>query len=690
MIEVQINQNIYKVNYNLTIISLCNNIHIDIPRFCYHELLTIAGNCRMCLVEVEKSLKPVASCAMPINSGMKIFTESLIVKKARENVMELLLINHPLDCPICDQGGECDLQDQAVIFGSDRGRFYEYKRAVENKNCGPLIKTVMTRCIHCTRCIRFFNEIAGIKNFGVTGRGNTMEIGTYVDNENLSTEISGNVIDLCPVGALISKTYAFTVRSWELKIIETIDVFDNLGSNILICLKGNNIMRILPHKNFLINEVWISDKVRFNYDGLIIQRLVRPLFKYNHNFINISWEKIFSKILRKIFNNKKKLQILLGFDVELESAFLCKEFINGFGSDNISSRKYIVNSNIDFSNKYKLNTSIKNFELIDFCIIIGVNIRFEFPLLSIRLRKIQNKKKLIIIVIGNNYDFNLDVNIIGNGSLNFLKFLEGRLNFCSLFLYSNKPLLLIGDCIINNLSCNDIFGNIYTLLKHTNILTKFWNGINFSSIGSTDIGFLELGINIYKKNRDFNLLYLINSDELELKKKKSYVIYQGHHGDSMVNDANIILPSVNFIEKEGLYANIEGRIQKGRFVMVPKGDMRIDWKIINSLKEFMYYDIFNIYNKITDIHKSIIEIYPCVINLINYGNLNINRIGFLQFKNTVYNNVIHNYYFMDNISRASKVINLCNKKNYKNKQNFNLYYKLSNIKNIKIKNKVWF
>ena len=345
--DIIVNDKAITVKKGLTIIQACEEIGIQLPRFCYHEQLSIAGNCRMCLVEIDKSLKPIASCAITIDKGMKIYTNTSLVKKAREGIMEFLLINHPLDCPICDQGGECDLQDQAMLFGNDRGRFYEVKRAVSELNLGIFIKTVMTRCIHCTRCVRFLSELGGVNQLGTTGRGVKTEIGNYIE-KNILSEVSGNIIDLCPVGALTSKPYAFTARSWELTKIETIDILDSMGSNIIYSLYGNKIMRILPLVHLGINDEWIDDKTRFSYDGFVIQRIIVPLFKNNKNIFNkVSWNFIL-KILSNILINK--LGILINNDISLETSYILKLY--NFNIKNINF--YIENSLIKRVNIFSL------------------------------------------------------------------------------------------------------------------------------------------------------------------------------------------------------------------------------------------------------------------------------------------------------------------------------------------------
>jgi len=401
--KLTINNKTFFAENNQTILQACEKIGLYIPRFCYNEALSIAGNCRMCLIEIENSPKLMPACAIKIANNMKIYTKTNIVKKARESILEFLLINHPLDCPICDQGGECDLQDQAMVYGSDRGRFYEYKRSLQDKNAGPLIKTIMTRCIHCTRCIRYATEIAGIQVYGTTGRGKSMEVGTYISNL-FNSEISGNVIDLCPVGALTSKPYAFTVRPWELKNIESIDVFDAMGSNIRIDTRGSEIMRILPKSNNKINQQWISDKTRFAYDGLKCQRLYYPMVKQDSKFISTSWEKAIKLITQQILKtDKKKIGGFIGNFTDQETVLTLKKFLNQIGSNNFFVEQHngfiTPNSNtcFDFRSNFLSKIELENFELEDYdtILLIGSNPRYEASMLNVRLRQSIIKKKRI-------------------------------------------------------------------------------------------------------------------------------------------------------------------------------------------------------------------------------------------------------------------------------------------------------
>lgn len=443
-----------------TILQLCANNNVEIPRFCYHERLSIAGNCRMCLVEIDKALKPVASCAMPIGVNMHILTNTSLVKKAREGVLEFLLANHPLDCPICDQGGECDLQDQVLIFGSDRGRFYEYKRSIEDKDCGPLVKTLMTRCIHCTRCVRFSTEIAGVGLLGTTGRGLKTEIGTYLERL-FSSELSGNVIDLCPVGALTSKPYAYIARSWELKTIETIDILDSLGSNIIVDFRGDEVIRILPRINEDLNEEWINDRTRFSYDGLKIQRLEKPFYKIGSSLVSGSWELSFNKIQFFIQKNKPKLNVILGNLVDIETSIMLKDLSNSYGNFTFFFNNKIINN--DLRENYLININLKDLKRVDLIILLNINLREELPIINARLRRIILKKNLILVTFGCNHNLTYRSKNLSNNTKGIIHFLEGKHWFCNLFVKSKKPIILVGEAIKNRQDVRSILNSLKIL-----------------------------------------------------------------------------------------------------------------------------------------------------------------------------------------------------------------------------------
>jgi NADH-quinone oxidoreductase chain G len=449
MIKVTVDGTNVFIERGSTVLQACEAIGIEIPRFCYHERLSVAGNCRMCLVEIEKTPKPVASCAMPTMDGMKIFTNTPLVKKAREAVLEFLSLNHPLDCPICDQGGECDLQDQAMLFGSDRSRFYETKRGVEDKNCGPLIKTIMTRCIHCTRCVRFATEIAGVEELGTTGRGRETEIGTYVE-KTFKSELSGNIIDLCPVGALTSKPYAFMSRPWELRSTNSIDISDGVGSNIRIDSRGTEILRILPRFNESINEEWISDKARFSYDGLRLQRIESPYIRKDGQLVPTHWSEAFEVIgkqLWKSLNNtstKPRILGLISESIDLKSALILKRWFQLLGA-NFDLKTALDNDvKCNLPVNYLQNTPIASIENSDLCLLVGVDPRYEASLLNVRLRKRYLEGGFSVASVGSPLNLTFPCQQLGLGKETFIDICEGYHPFSKQLALSQKPIIIIG------------------------------------------------------------------------------------------------------------------------------------------------------------------------------------------------------------------------------------------------------
>jgi NADH dehydrogenase (ubiquinone) Fe-S protein 1 len=484
-IELFVNGKSVKIEQGAALIQACEKAGATIPRFCYHERLSVAGNCRMCLVEVEKVPKPVASCAYPIAPGMKVFTESPLVHKAREGVMEFLLSNHPLDCPICDQGGECDLQDQSVRYGSDRGRFREAegKRAVEDKDLGPLVKTTMTRCIHCTRCVRFANEFAGAEEFGTSGRGNDMQIGTYVEKV-LNTELSGNIIDLCPVGALTSKPYEFKSRPWELKKTESIDVMDAIGCNIRVDSRGQEVMRILPRVNDEINEEWINDKTRFAYDGLKRQRLTSPMIKLNGRFEPISWKDALAKFGQVVRSVKgPEMTAIAGQLADVESMVTLKDFFSRLGSSNFRTEGAGLTSapahGVSFRSNYTLNSRITGPEESDTLLLIGTNPRHEGTILNLRIRKSYLHNNLNVGLIGPSVSLTYDYDHIGADAKALDALLSGSHSFGKKLAKAAKPMVVIGSGVVDHPDSAAIFGALPKLVKKfPKLLTAEWNGIN--------------------------------------------------------------------------------------------------------------------------------------------------------------------------------------------------------------------
>ena len=533
MPKLKINNITVEVQDGATVLQACEKAGIEIPRFCYHEKLAIAGNCRMCLVEIEKSPKPVASCAHPATEGMTIYTNTPLVKKAREGVLEFLLINHPLDCPICDQGGECDLQDESLKYGKGESRFHEDKRAVKDKYMGPLIKTHMTRCIHCTRCVRFIEDIAGTYELGAVGRGNDMQITTYIE-KSVTSELSGNIIDLCPVGALTSKPYEFKARAWELHKTESIDVLDAVGSNIRIDSIGNEVMRILPRQNELINEEWISDKTRFAYDGLKYQRLDKPMSKVSRRLQPVSWEVAYNKIKDKISNTApQKIGAIAGDLTDVETMLAMKLFLNSLNCYNHECRQ--DGSFLDNGNRsdYIFNTTIQDIEKADICLIFGSNPRHEATILNARIRKAYLHNNLQVALIGEKLDLTYPYRHLGINPWTLKQIADGSHPYCKVLEKAKNPMMIIGSNMLIQEDFKAVFHHSKKILKQYSFIQKEWNGFNVlqkvaSRVGGLDIGFLpkEKNMCVEKILKKSNLLFLLGADEINFNhiKKETFII----------------------------------------------------------------------------------------------------------------------------------------------------------------------
>ena len=598
MLKLKVNNIEVEVEEGLTVLQVCEKAGFEIPRFCYHEKLSIAGNCRMCLVEIDKSAKPIASCAMPATDGMIIKTNSLMVEKARKGVMEFLLVNHPLDCPVCDQGGECDLQDQSMFYGIDKSRYKENKRYVSEKYMGPLIKTQMTRCIHCTRCIRFATEIAGVPELGAIGRGENMEITTYLE-KSMESELSANVIDLCPVGALTSKPYVFEARPWELKKTETIDVMDAVGSNIRIDTYGWEVKRILPIINEDINEEWISDKSRYACDGLKNQRLDTPFIKSKNELQKTTWDKAFKIIVDKI--KQSPPDKIAGFTGDLtnnETLFIAKEFFNKtIKSKNLESRSENFYVNNNHRENYIFNSRINGIEETDLIILIGANPRHESTILNARIRKAFLKNNINIYSIGNPGDLTYPVNLVDGNTDIIKQIVEDKHEISNKIKNSNKPIIIIGQSVLKNKSGKYIFEEVKKFLYRNNKINEKWNSLNIlsnnaSTVGSYDLNILSSnnGENIALeklKNNNFQILFLFGQDNLNFKKNNEFIIYIGTHGDKGAEIADVILPGAAFTEQEGHYTNLEGVTQKSYKASYPPGKAKEDWEIINILSKLL-------------------------------------------------------------------------------------------------------
>jgi NADH-quinone oxidoreductase subunit G len=579
-----------------TILQACQQAGVEIPHFCYHERLMIAGNCRMCLVEVEKSPKPVASCAMPVADGNVIHTQSEKARKARHGVMEMLLINHPLDCPICDQGGECDLQDQAMAYGFDRGRFEENKRAVRDKNFGPLVATSMNRCIHCTRCIRFLTEIAGVEELGATGRGEEMEITTYVERA-LGSELSANIIDLCPVGALTSKPYAFTARPWELHKTESVDVLDAVGSNIRVDARGSQILRVLPRLHEEINEEWISDKTRFAVDGLVRRRLDRPYVRRNGSLVPAEWREALDLVADRLKGAPgERIAAITGDLCDAEAMFALQELLGRLGSTNLDCRQDGAKLDPGCRASYLFNTTIAGIEQADACLLVGTNPRREAALINARLRKRHLQGRFRVAAIGPALDLTFPVEMLGEGGEALNALAGGTHPWAEILRGAKAPMVVLGQGALARPDGARVLGAVRAIAESLGIVRPDWNGFNVLHRAAARVGGLDLGLVPGPGGRDvagilegcrtgaIEVLYLLGADELDLSNTGSaFVVYQGHHGDRGAARADVVLPGAAYTEKDGTYVNTEGRVQLGRRAVFPPGEAREDWTILRAL-----------------------------------------------------------------------------------------------------------
>ncbi len=669
MPKITINGKEIEFENGMTVLQACELADVEIPRFCYHEKLSIAGNCRMCLVEMEKSAKPIASCAMPASEGMIIKTNTTFVEKARKGVMEFLLANHPLDCPVCDQGGECDLQDQSLYYGVDKSRFVENKRNVKEKYMGPLIKTQMTRCIHCTRCVRFATEVAGVPEIGAIGRGEDMEITTYLE-KSMESELSANVIDLCPVGALTSKPYAFEARPWELKKTESIDVMDAVGSNIRVDTYNWEVKRILPRLNNDINEEWISDKTRYSCDGLLKQRLDVPYIKKDNKFVKSTWEEAINIICEKLQSaDINKIAGHVGDMISMEAALGFKKLFNVLNSKNLEFREKKTYLNSKEKINYIFNSSIKGIEDSDLILLIGTNPRYEATMLNARIRKAYSQKKTPIFSIGNPGDLTYDYKIIGNKTDDIKDLINEKSEISKKILSSKKPVLIIGESALELKSGKYIFEEVKKFLIKNNFITDEWNALNVLAQNASTVGLIDLKIlpnekddfgffNMLEKN-EFEFLYLLGSDNLQINKNNEFIVYQGSHGDRGAEIADIILPSATYTEQNGLYENLEGRVQECKKASYPIGEAKEDWKIFNLIiKKLGKKDDFINFENLRKESLSLVKNFS-EINSLPKFNITKNENHTVEFVSENVKIKDINYYFSNSISRASKTMSEC-------------------------------
>jgi NADH-quinone oxidoreductase subunit G len=576
----------------MTVLQVAELAGEEIPRFCYHERLSIAGNCRMCLVEVKPGPpKPQASCALPAADNQEIFTNTPMVKKAREGVMEFLLINHPLDCPICDQGGECDLQDQAMGYGRDDSRYAENKRAVEEKHMGPLIKTVMTRCIQCTRCVRFITEVAGVPEIGLISRGEDVEITTYL-GAAVTSELSGNVNDLCPVGALTHRPWAFNYRPWELKKTQSVDVMDALGSAIRVDSRGAQVLRVLPRVNDDINEEWLSDKSRYAVDGLSRQRLDRPMVKVGGKLKAATWGEAFAAVAAKIkATSPDRIGVIAGDLQDAESMKAALDLFGGLGVTSLDCRQDGSGLGDGPRESWLFNSTLAGIEDADVVLLVGTNPRLEAPVFNARLRKQWLAGKLRVGVIGEQADLTYGYDYLGAGGASLTGLAKSKSDFAKAFKAAAKPAIIVGA----NASAGALKAAA-AVAKSFGVVREGWNGWNVlhhaaARVGGLDLGFVpkaggKTAAELVAKG-GADVLFLLGADELDLGKTDAFVVYLGTHGDAGAHKADVILPGAAYTEKNGLYVNTEGRVQMGERAVFPKGEAREDWAILRALSEHL-------------------------------------------------------------------------------------------------------
>ncbi|WP_455477663.1 NADH-quinone oxidoreductase subunit NuoG [Bartonella sp. B41] len=677
MINIKVDGKEIEVPDYYTLLQAAEAAGAEIPRFCFHETLSIAGNCRMCLVEIKGGPpKPQASCAMgvrdlrlgPNGEVPEIFTNTAMVKKAREGVMEFLLINHPLDCPVCDQGGECDLQDQAMLYGRDCSRYLEDKRAVEDKYIGPLVKTVMTRCIHCTRCIRFTTEVAGVSDLGLIGRGEDAEITTYLEKA-MTSELQGNVIDLCPVGALTSRPYAFHARPWELVKTESIDVMDAIGSAIRIDTRGREVMRIMPRTNEDINEEWISDKARFIWDGLRTQRLDKPYIRKNGKLQPASWTEAFEEIKTVILKTlPEKIGAIAGDLSSIEEMYALKKLLISLGSNFFDCRQRGIALSPELGrSSYIFNPTIAGIEKADSLLIVGSNPRYEASVLNARILKRQRMGQFPIALIGEKVDLRYPYSHLGTGTDALSALFRGEDKFLNVLKKSKRPLILVGEGAISGKEGLSVLRNLAKLSDDVGALSEEWNGFGIlhsaaSVVGGLDIAFTsKIGAANIIKNCD--VLFLLGADEVELTNKNAFIIYIGSHGDCGAHAASVILPASAYTEKSGLYVNTEGRVQMTNRAGFAPGEAKEDWAILRALSNILERKLP--FDSLSQLRRNLFNDYPhlCAIDDIapSNGLSDLKALGsqVVALETQAFSSVIKDFYLTNPIARASAVMAQC-------------------------------
>ncbi|KAJ2096801.1 ndufs1 NADH-ubiquinone oxidoreductase subunit [Coemansia sp. S100] len=650
------------------IIQAAEKAGVTIPRFCYHERLGVAGNCRMCLVEIEKNPKMAASCAMPVGPGMRVITDSPKIKQAREGVMEFLLANHPLDCPICDQGGECDLQDQSMRYGSDRGRFNEGKRAVEDKDIGPLVRTTMTRCIQCTRCVRFINEVAGTGELGTTGRGNDMQIGTYVTRP-LASELSGNIIDLCPVGALTAKPHAFAARPWELTSTESVDVMDALGSAIRVDTRGAEVVRVVPRTNDDVNEEWIGDKARFSYDGLKRQRLTMPLIRSPEGRLEpASWADALQAVgLRLRATPPSDVAAVAGALADAEAMVALKDLLNAAGCERLAvDARGAEPAGVDVRSAYTFNSTLAGVEDADAVLLIGTNPRREAPVLNARLRKPYLASTTVFGVVGDASDLTFDYDHVGTSPAAIDALAEGKHAFAKTLREAKRPLVIVGAAVAEQNGGAAVLAAVARLAKSLPALvTPEWNGLSTLQYAAGRTAALDIGYTTDRGLASAQFVYLLGADgpATESLSPSAFVVYQGHHGDAGAHAADVVLPATAYTEKSATFVNTEGRTQRTRQAVAAPGAARDDWKIIRALSDSAGLPLP--YDDVAGLRARMADVCPSLVNpdVLEPTSSEVARLGLDRLAkhdgplgDAQLSSIIGDYYMTDVISRASRTM----------------------------------
>jgi NADH-quinone oxidoreductase subunit G len=680
MVKLKVDGKEIEVPDHFTLLQACEEAGAEVPRFCFHERLSVAGNCRMCLIEVKGGPpKPAASCAMgvrdvrggPNGELPEIFTNTPMVKKAREGVMEFLLINHPLDCPICDQGGECDLQDQAMAFGMDASRYTENKRAVEDKYIGPLVKTVMNRCIHCTRCVRFTTEVGGISELGLIGRGEDAEITTYLEHA-MTSELQGNVIDLCPVGALTSRPFAFTARPWELGKTESIDVMDAVGSAIRVDTRGREVMRIMPRVNEAVNEEWISDKTRFIWDGLKTQRLDRPYVRRDGRLQPASWSEAFAAIKTAVSaTNGTSIGAIAGDLASVEEMYAMKELLTALGSQNLDCRQDGAKLDPSLGRaSYIFNPTIEGIEQADALLLIGANPRYEAAVMNARIRKRWRRGNFPIGVIGEGGDMRYGYEYLGAGTDTLSDLVNGSHGFLEKLRNAKKPMIIVGSGALMRDDAEGVLAAAASLAASVGAVSEEWNGFGVmhtaaSRVGGLDLGFVPgpNGSNAATMLRSMDVLFLLGADEMEFTSKHAkFTVYIGSHGDAGAHHADVILPGATYTEKSGTWVNLEGRVQMGNRAGFAPGEAREDWAILRALSDVLGKKLP--FDSLSQLRAKLYAAYPHFADLDGIASGTADDIATLAKKpvslgKSGFASTIKDFYLTNPIARASAVMAEC-------------------------------